>query len=292
MRCFNPRAPRGARRGQSDRRAGASSFNPRAPRGARHVAGNARAGRARTVSIRARRAARDCTKTAIRTGSRFQSARAARRATITISSPVPSGSFNPRAPRGARRGAGRHADLRRCFNPRAPRGARPFHRHEWPERRAFQSARAARRATWQILFAIRGSCFNPRAPRGARLVMPPSMSCGFRCFNPRAPRGARPRRWRWPRDLRVSIRARRAARDSSNISSSHSAPIKNARANVPERSGNHKSTFLFQMSKNVSRATYSPRAFSPERLFTLGAQQEKTLHITSGPVGSKEGLAP
>ncbi len=33
--CFNPRAPRGARRGQSEGKQRHSGFNPRAPRGAR-----------------------------------------------------------------------------------------------------------------------------------------------------------------------------------------------------------------------------------------------------------------
>jgi hypothetical protein len=65
----------------------------------------------------------------------------------------------------------------------------------------------------------------------------------------------------------VSIRARRAARDSSDINDSHSAPIMNVRANVPERSRNYKALSCFKCQKNVSRTTYIARALSPERLF-------------------------
>ena len=169
-RCFNPRAPRGARQatpsptfraknvsihapragrdgGQSLRPLGRPCFNPRAPRGARRTWWRP------PVAI-----------------GLFQSTRPARGATsigggegsgITVSIHAPRAGrdiwdaasglgydgFNPRAPRGARPMGGSVSFHHDCFNPRAPRGAR--RRAFWNPRSGptFQSTRPARGAT-------------------------------------------------------------------------------------------------------------------------------------------------
>ncbi len=166
IRCFNPRAPRGARplRGsaahpsplfQSTRpawgattcgasiAANSSSFNPRAPRGARRVM-------AQSLQIRIV----------------FQSTRPAWGATSALSCTARrSCGFNPRAPRGARP-VHRRSRLRRakCFNPRAPRGAR-----RWPccfcnLKQWFQSTRPAWGATEAAERGRRGKQFQSTRP--------------------------------------------------------------------------------------------------------------------------------
>ena len=169
-----------------------------------------------TVSIHAPRAGRDlrCGLCQRRTVS-IHAPRAGRDQTLDDAGRTRS--FNPRAPRGARRGyvnasldtlkvsihaprAGRDSESRRCvqpgkgFNPRAPRGARPRRRHV--------------RST-----ATTGG-FNPRAPRGARrcVHLHRLEHVHVSIHAPRAGRDeppAEPLRY----ELRVSIHAPRAGRD-------------------------------------------------------------------------------
>ena len=80
LECFNPRAPRGARRQQIQQNWTVFGFNPRAPRGARRAI-RVLAGQLGVVSIHAPRAGRDST---------------------ASPTDLPIRSFNPRAPRGAR----------------------------------------------------------------------------------------------------------------------------------------------------------------------------------------------
>jgi len=171
IRCFNPRAPRGARplqfgviltvpqfqstrpaRGATPRacarKRSSRSFNPRAPRGARHL-----------LFL------------FLPLYIRFQSTRPARGATRAVTRGSPrTGSFNPRAPRGARRNQPGPGRQQRVVSIHAPRAGRDS---------------SSRRETYAR------QRFNPRAPRGARRKTRWA-SHGTRCFNPRAPRGARP----------------------------------------------------------------------------------------------------
>ena len=83
--------------------------------------------------------------------------------------------FNPRAPRGARLSCLCRARLcTKYFNPRAPRGARRLVPWWLTVGVAFQSTCPARGTTGcDAEWACQSDYFNPRAPRGARL---------FRCF--------------------------------------------------------------------------------------------------------------
>ncbi len=122
-------------------------------------------------------------------------------------------SFNPRAPRGARRArgwrrrkarpvsihaprAGRDAEtmaamaMKASFNPRAPRGARPPKPSTCVSPCGFnpRAPRGARPGFPRMALTL--ASFNPRAPRGARRCDSETVQAGD-CFNPRAPRGAR-----------------------------------------------------------------------------------------------------
>ena len=79
--------------------------------------------------------------------------------------------FNPRAPRGARRGLYLERGQSRNFNPRAPRGARPPSRCRPGRTALFQSTCPARGTTTPASQGcnLRRN-FNPRAPRGARHI--------------------------------------------------------------------------------------------------------------------------
>ena len=104
------------------------------------------------------------------------------------------------------------------FNPRAPRGARPqvvsLMSPSWTV--SIHAPRAGRddRADHGGR-ALNVSIHAPRAGRDGPL---PSRKASRYCFNPRAPRGARPRRWSTcaPWDM-VSIHAPRAGRDAGRI---------------------------------------------------------------------------
>ena len=176
IRCFNPRAPRGARPGKRHNesmvhgvsihapRAGRDSrslgdgirrqgFNPRAPRGARHQSSSQLV--RKQVSIHAPRAGRDNLQTDHFAG-RIVSIHAPRagRDTTWRRSRTSGSRFNPRAPRGARRWQASLIHLHAGFNPRAPRGARRRAGGLEPPDRSF----------------------NPRAPRGARPARSPHAS--------------------------------------------------------------------------------------------------------------------
>ena len=171
---FNPRAPRGARLCPSGRRSPARNFNPRAPRGARLHQREVWS-RFNDISIHALREERDGMPSFyVQVGTQFQSTRSARSAT-----------------RGCFRQCRGHQD----FNPRAPRGARlPVIQVQL---HIFSISIHALREERDCLFHWRQKLtpnFNPRAPRGAR---PAALSVGADSdnFNPRAPRGARLQAW-------------------------------------------------------------------------------------------------
>ena len=169
-RCFNPRAPCGARPTATTPTALSVSFNPRAPCGARRRCERLACNRA-VVSIHAPHAGRD--KGASRACSRTSS-------------------FNPRAPCGARLLFVRPFWTGRCFNPRAPCGARLAFSVALSMPSTFQSTRPMRGATSRrSVRRCSCRCFNPRAPCGARRRVLRGSSRQRR-FNPRAPCGARP----------------------------------------------------------------------------------------------------
>ena len=146
------------------------------------------------VSIHAPRAGRDdawrSTIDAL-TGFNPRAPRGARRGMRVV--PSRQSCFNPRAPRGARRErCGRLRRLDQCFNPRAPRGARQLDATLYrPASRVSIHAPRAGRDMRPATSAYRSTCFNPRAPRGARRGSCEHHDPCDMCFNPRAPRGAR-----------------------------------------------------------------------------------------------------
>ncbi len=208
-------APRAGRDcGATFRRRPHRCFNPRAPRGARLPAWELYRRRAVFQSTRPARGA-TCRRSLPRLLPMFQSTRPARGATPDSPRRLPRSPVSIHAPRAGRD----RLPLRRMFlligfNPRAPRGAR--HGSRRVERTAGHVSIHAPRAGRDASILCRGClnmCFNPRAPRGARppahnlrgrarrvsihapragrdMPAPPLQRTGPR-FNPRAPRGAR-----------------------------------------------------------------------------------------------------
>ncbi len=105
---------------------------------------------------------------------------------------VPSGGFNPRAPRGARHGCGSSCSGGIQFQSTRPArgatiGGRFGRRRYWV---SIHAPRAGRDSPyWDKPRKVKG--FNPRAPRGARRARHVHPAPSAPCFNPRAPRGAR-----------------------------------------------------------------------------------------------------
>ena len=146
-KCFNPRAPCGARPFIGQYVPHYSGFQSTRPvRGA--TAKNTRSWLETIVSIHAPRAGRDK-----RSSDHWQCSRC----------------FNPRAPCGARRTKTTALSTSPCFNPRAPCGARRFMLIPFVPLTMFQSTRPVRGATAPHNHIImQHLSFNPRAPCGAR----------------------------------------------------------------------------------------------------------------------------
>ena len=170
----------------------AANFNPRTPRGVRR--GNGRLHRRReAISIHAPREGCDSKINGVSaTTVKFQSTHPARGAT-----PRKNGIFglpryfNPRTPRGVRQAGCVFTFPCAYFNPRTPRGVR--HVPRWRDIRTltFQSTHPARGATLGIMRPIRKAPdFNPRTPRGVRLPVAMRIYNHYH-FNPRTPRGVR-----------------------------------------------------------------------------------------------------
>ena len=233
------RPARGATAQAAPQKPGQSGFNPRAPHGARRLFDSCQ-DMAITVSIHAPRTGRDHQILQTRLNSQeFQSTRPARGATQTagmqecltkgFQSTRPArgattthkyltyrpGSFNPRAPHGARRA--RYPLLADIIivSIHAPRTGRD-HSTSFSSTAGyqFQSTRPARGATHCMQhYRPQTQSFNPRAPHGARPPArrrrdktswvsihaprtgrdrtPPGTGVRMLCFNPRAPHGAR-----------------------------------------------------------------------------------------------------
>ena len=128
---FNPRAPRGARLRQGRCQSSLGCFNPRAPRGAR----------------------RDFAQPALPIYE-FQSTRPARGATQAEARSAPIERVSIHAPRAGRDSTAKDSQLYRAsFNPRAPRGARRRIANSASAIVWFQSTRPARGATPVILLS-------------------------------------------------------------------------------------------------------------------------------------------
>ena len=123
----------------------------------------------------------------------FQSTRPARGATTALLGGLNRKEFQSTRPaRGATLGAFEAVSGGESFNPRAPRGARRFFSNGGATEDMFQSTRPARGATGRDAGAHDGRKVSIHAPRAGRdfgfeRLTPLTVS-----FNPRAPRGARP----------------------------------------------------------------------------------------------------
>ena len=126
QRCFNPRAPRGARQDEDYCEIKLKEFQSTRPaRGA--TVGRRRVGADEQVSIHAPRAGRDSPAATV---------------------PASLTGFNPRAPRGARRDLEGVLQVVRLVSIHAPRAGRDFRKRYWRSTSAwFQSTRPARGAT-------------------------------------------------------------------------------------------------------------------------------------------------
>ena len=100
--------------------------------------------------------------------------------------------FNPRTPRGVRRGRPYGDGRATHFNPRTPRGVRPARRWGWMRTHVFQSTHPARGATGHLSTRATAIAISIHAPRegcdgGGAVFCGPAAH-----FNPRTPRGVRP----------------------------------------------------------------------------------------------------
>ena len=199
---FNPRSPRGERRGQRHAGTRPANFNPRSPRGERPP----------TPAHRAQ-------------SWRFQSTLPARGATALVSILYCEGIISIHAPReGSDSTALSRAWMKSDFNPRSPRGERRCAWMGWLCFTLFQSTLPARGATapdadgdpfflFQSTLPARGATHAParaldglldisiHAPREGSDVKHSEFLISPQYFNPRSPRGER----------------RRGRRDSVNV---------------------------------------------------------------------------
>ena len=99
--------------------------------------------------------------------------------------------FNPRAPRGARHASLPMAQKQQCFNPRAPRGARQPPNGNPPRKHRFQSTRPARGATALVRRILDAEIVSIHAPRAGRDAAVSSPMMRWRLFQSTRPaRGA------------------------------------------------------------------------------------------------------
>ena len=168
---FNPRPPRGGRRGRHISCSPQRHFNPRPPRGGRRRLVNASLGQLL-----------------------FQSTPPARGATRLLSRKVGSTYISIHAPREGGDASGDGCTTTGLhFNPRPPQGGRLISRPAITQNVRFQSTPPSRGATSaDAILPIYYQHFNPRPPRGGRLRWSRSRYGWSGYFNPRPPRGGRP----------------------------------------------------------------------------------------------------
>ncbi len=243
------------------------------------------------------RPARDATLATACSGvkSPFQPTRPARDATRRGDDRGHAVGFNPRAPRGTRRGNYNPALVNNWFQPTRP--ARDATRDV---RRGVRRARVsthAPRAGRDVLPLCRPCarfCFNPRAPRGTRQPerRPAVDDCAFQptrpardateqrehtarslSFNPRAPRGTRPGPWAARGPQQVSTHAPRAGRDAESVPSGSPSSFQPTRPARDATGGRCTicAVSLFQPTRPARDATYfrgtdtRRRRFQPTR---------------------------
>ena len=170
-RCFNPRAPCGARRRSFSCPLRYAGFNPRAPCGAR-LCLSSDCGDA-GVSIHAPRAGRDAYALEVSVGSlRFQSTRPVRGATGTqTTSLCHFRGFNPRAPCGARRVYQLQCHQLSGFQSTRPVRGATERTADGGTDRAFQSTRPVRGATGGQHAGCNDFFVSIHAPRAGRDVL-------------------------------------------------------------------------------------------------------------------------
>ena len=169
------------------------NFNPRPPRGGRLFAPGTLP-LARVISIHVLREEDDGSDgTPPLYMEIFQSTSSARRTTAASGSLLHVQSdFNPRPPRGGRRGRGCGGAAARYFNPRPPRGGR---RGVWvvaPCAERFQSTSSARRTTRSRKMKNRKVLISIHVLREEDDRSPTILADRSQNFNPRPPRGGRP----------------------------------------------------------------------------------------------------
>ena len=167
-KCFNPRAPYGARRPPNARQSSSICFNPRAPYGARHP----RSGTlAKALLFQSTRPVRGATRLRWMSGmSEIVSIHAPRtgRDIITGGSSGAPTRFNPRAPYGARRSEAARRTRALWFQSTRPvRGATAHHMYPPPDQ--FVSIHAPRTGRdLKQLYSQYGSWVSIHAPRTGR----------------------------------------------------------------------------------------------------------------------------
>jgi len=215
-------------------------FNPRAPRGARRSSWRGK-GSQQLVSIHAPREGRDRASLTYPTRPRGFNPRAPRGARRSASAGwLASSCFNPRAPRGARLSGATSSTLHQvsihapregrdrlslsrrllpsCFNPRAPRGARPSAVAIKVANREFQSTRPARGATENGSAGSLSARVSIHAPREGRDARRPGKIVRDAAFQSTRPaRGATNYSCFLPIASIVSIHAPREGRDVAHL---------------------------------------------------------------------------
>ena len=168
-RCFNPRAPHGARRRPLRNSQELECFNPRAPHGARRFAPYEASNPAWFQSTRpARGATSRFWFTIISCCVSIHAPRTGRDQAVQPTTPPDPLFQSTRPARGATAANANAATDPYGFNPRAPHGARPLTTHICKLVGRFQSTRPARGATscrWLILTVYSVSIHAPRTGR-------------------------------------------------------------------------------------------------------------------------------
>ena len=278
---FNPRAPCGARRGVAGRPFRDGGVSIHAPRAGRDY-DNRSEDCCHRVSIHAPRAGRDSPYARVFVLSNVSiHAPRAGRDNYTQTSSVPT-IVSIHAPRAGRDGSLFAFDsFLMCFNPRAPCGARRLAGKDPFRVFVFQSTRPVRGATFEAGYFDTPKTVSIHAPRAGRDGTVAPYVAELICFNPRAPCGARPSKYVSSRSIpmfqstrpvrgaternpcagattRVSIHAPRAGRDTAAVYRSITSKCFNPRApcgarlDVAARLGH---TNAFQSTRPVRGAT-------------------------------------
>ena len=278
---FNPRAPRGARLCRFVCPAPVAHISIHAPREGRDLEGHGAADVPVEISIHAPREGRDQTLPMPDLyGTAFQSTRPARGATnVTLFALCATIYFNPRAPRGARRGSAAPPSSPRRISIHAPREGRDVVQQLIEDyRREFQSTRPARGATGKTVFLTREEAFQSTRPaRGATgrakwYTIPKSV---FQSTRPA--RGATGRRHRRRHGRRISIHAPREGRDPAMSAAgdlSWSFQSTRPARGATSTAGRSAAGYAFQSTRPARGATSQQLVHRPVRAISIHAPRE------------------